>query len=568
VIEPVVAADPRDAEAANLLASALARNGDAAGALVALQAVGDSQPLSSNSEMRMGAVQFANKNPAQAIAHFSKAVELDPESERANSLLVALLVNEKRYDEALQLALRFQQVSESEIAAQKLLAQVYLGAGNVAQATAVLEDIIGVQPGDKYANYALASLAEKYKRFDAAREYLEVVLSHHRDDLETLLRMARVSALSGQEKDMEKFLRRAVSTHPEGTTARLMLARYYLATGKASKATPLLLELADTEKRKPEAQQLLGLASMDQGEFEDARYYLQELARQQPNSAVAHYLLARAYAGLDQREPMRAQLEQSLKLDPNNDPARLALTSYWLVKGDYERASAALKEVEKRFPDRPDVLHLRGAIARGEGDQQQASELLARAFAASPHTKSMLSLAGQMWSAGDREGAIAVQKDWLQDNPEDVAAALALGIAYNKDGATGDAIKQFEYVLGIDPVNSAALNELAWLLRKEQPAKALEYARRANESSPDNAGITDTLAVVLFYNGELDQASRYIQRALDHMPRQPVFRYHQAMIDAAAGNKEKAAATLTEVLSEQTNSSEKADAVELLATLQ
>ena len=85
------------------------------------------------------------------------------------------------------------------------------------------------------------------------------------------------------------------------------------------------------------------------------------------------------------------------------------------------------------------------------------------------------------------------------------------------------------------PGNLTALNNLAWNLRRENPAEALKYIRRAWELAPNLPELLDTLAVIEFYNGQHVSAQRNIRLALEARPNNPTMRYHDAMIAVALG---------------------------------
>ena len=105
-------------------------------------------------------------------------------------------------------------------------------------------------------------------------------------------------------------------------------------------------------------------------------------------------------------------------------------------------------------------------------------------------------------------------------------------------------------------------------MRDKQPEKALEYAERAAKLAPESFVVIDTLAVVLLKNGDIKRAKRSIERLLEKMPKNPAMLYHDAMIDAAAGDKASAIQPLQALLIEDSDFSEKDEAQQLLAELQ
>ena len=88
----------------------------------------------------------------------------------------------------------------------------------------------------------------------------------------------------------------------------------------------------------------------------------------------------------------------------------------------------------------------------------------------------------------------------------------------------------------MEPDNITALNNLAWHIREENPAKALKAIRHASTLAPDSPDVLDTLAMVEYANKEYVPAQRSINRALDKTPDNATLIYHKAMILVAADN--------------------------------
>ena len=126
---------------------------------------------------------------------------------------------------------------------------------------------------------------------------------------------------------------------------------------------------------------------------------------------------------------------------------------------------------------------------------------------------------------------------------------------------------QYEEVVKLDPKNLVALNNLAWLIREKDPARALDVARKAADIAPDSPEVLDTLAVVEYLNKDYRRAERSIDRALNAQPENPSLLYHSAMIDAALEDAPQARATLEALLAAHTDFPEIADAKALLARL-
>lgn len=77
--------------------------------------------------------------------------------------------------------------------------------------------------------------------------------------------------------------------------------------------------------------------------------------------------------------------------------------------------------------------------------------------------------------------------------------------------------------LAQDPRRPLLLNELAWLCARsgERPKEAMEFATRAVEAAPGEAGYLDTLAEANFQLANFDEAIRLEEAALDLEPTDP-----------------------------------------------
>ncbi len=203
-----------------------------------------------------------------------------------------------------------------------------------------------------------------------------------------------------------------------------------------------------------------------------------------------------------------------------------------------------MEKLQALAPDNPDVLLLQAAAKRNNGDMEAARDLAEKAFSIAPSTNTLIALATYQEAAGDPEGAFERYASWLDEHPQDTGARMAYANNLQLAKRLDEAGQQYAEVIKAAPDNAIALNNQAWIIRNDDPAKALEYARRASELAPDSADVLDTLAVVEYINKDYPRAQRSIERALKASPTHPSLLYHSAMIAAAAGDKAAAKATL------------------------
>ena len=569
LIRPVVASREEDVEALNLLAKALFKQDKTDEVIELLEKSVSLQPDSAVAQFRLGAGLLVARKYHGGIDHLEKALEMDPQLQQADVLLVQYYLEQKAFNKALAAAEAYRERHPDSAAPYNLIGRVQLVSGQELGAAKAFTRAREIEPGDPQASHSLATLAAlalRKKAYQEARGYYQDVLEHHENDLGTLLKLAVLDGAEKKEQLMLEHLQQAATAHPESVRPKVLLARYYLTRGKPEKVPSLMLELS--QRQSPAVLEVMALTQLAQQRYPEAKYDLQQLIEQQPHSAQAHFLLARAYAGLGDRAGLRRELERATELAPRYFAARLALARLLLLEGEKEKASEQLAVLNELAPDHTDVLGLRAALARVQGDQETASALLEDVFETSPGTASMLSFARQRSAMGDQAAAFELQEQWTEGHPDDLAAKLALADAYSQLDQVEPAIAQYQQVLEKDKQNVAALNGLAWHLRNKQPAKALECVERAAELKPDSALVMDTLAVVLLKNGEVERAKRTIERVYEKKLNEPIVRYHRAMIDAAAGDKSVAIAALQALLGEGGDFAERTETQQLLTELQ
>ena len=151
---------------------------------------------------------------------------------------------------------------------------------------------------------------------------------------------------------------------------------------------------------------------------------------------------------------------------------------------------------------------------------------------------------------GDKAGVRAALEEATRVAPNAAFAQLQLALVYQQEKNLDAAIERYRRVIDVQPRNSVALNNLAFLLvvEKNAPKEALPLAQRAVEVTPQNPATLDTLAWIEYLTGDVMSASKRIALAVRGAPNLPDIRMHAATIYAAAGARAVAETELREAL--------------------
>ncbi len=184
-----------------------------------------------------------------------------------------------------------------------------------------------------------------------------------------------------------------------------------------------------------------------------------------------------------------------------------------------------------------------------------------------------LALAGSR-APGGLARAIELQEQALAKAPSahaSVRGALLFHLAMFHLTAGNDleAVTTFEEVLSLLPDNVQALNNAAYLYAQKlgEPEKALPLIERANELSPGQSYILDTLGWVHYLLGNYGDAETYIRDA-DEIRKTAENQWHYAAVLHATGRSERALRYLDQAMILSPDSATKAEIDRLLADIQ
>jgi tetratricopeptide (TPR) repeat protein len=251
----VVAQNPGNPSARQLLASAYAAAGDLKGAIATLEEAVDYLPslapdlaryLEQNGQMR------------EAAGAYALALTQRPNDRQLKLQRIAALYNARDYNEAARLAREAQKQHPDDVNFPRLQALALSGAGDRAAAIAVAEAAAKAFPKDVNTQFTLVDFYSD----------------------------------AGRSADAEKLLRQMLATEPNNPRVLNHLG-YLLATrgDQLDEAVLLVRRALQSDPERPEYLDSLGWAHFKKGELDDALKYLTAAAAKLPgNSEVQDHL--------------------------------------------------------------------------------------------------------------------------------------------------------------------------------------------------------------------------------------------------------------------------------------
>jgi tetratricopeptide (TPR) repeat protein len=128
----------------------------------------------------------------------------------------------------------------------------------------------------------------------------------------------------------------------------------------------------------------------------------------------------------------------------------------------------------------------------------------------------------------------------MKDHPTDAVFRIYLGDRALARGDWNQAEGHYQAVEKLQPENSIALNNLAWISHKLGRTNALSLAEKANAISPGQPAFMDTLATILSDSGQTNQALELEKKAIEISPDYHIARLNLAKLYLKTGDKSQA----------------------------
>jgi len=491
-------------------------------------------------------ISLFDGDTSQSVAYAQKLVSVAPESSSARGMLsLAKLMDGQKLDnkaagdndyageflyaveafkknnfgEALERAQKIHEKYPEEVDPLNLIAASYLALGEWDKAKIEMQKVLDLKPNEPSATKNLAKVEVRQANLERSRTLLQGLLKVSPADEEAILLLAGIETKLDNLAESIRVLEQGVEHNPNALSIRAELAEEYFRASQFAKILEVTRDLTGEQyKEQPVLLEFLAKAQMSLGDEVAANRSLERLVAVAPDSAHAHLLYGDSLVRSGEIDGARVQMDRAVQLDPDYFPARVGQIKVLFQQGDKKRAEEALADVKQDFGDRPEVVGIEGWFALISGDNATAAERFSLALEQKPDTDSTILLVKALWGQQKYDEGIEIMQGWLKDYPQDISVLLHLAGGYLSLNRDGEARAVYAKVVELYPNHVPALNNLAWLSRDQDLEKAIVYARQADELSPNNPQVLDTLGMLLLKSGSVLRGSRQIRRAADLSP--------------------------------------------------
>ncbi|HEY4209981.1 MAG TPA: tetratricopeptide repeat protein [Steroidobacteraceae bacterium] len=438
------------------------------------------------------------------------------------------------------------------LTARDRIAAIQAGQGHVEEAKSEIAAVLKENPRDAEALALRGGIEAQANDEPAAIADFRASLHEQPNAVGVSRTLARAYIANGEPGLAEEALRAAVDSAPNDVMARVELASVLAQTGRTEQAVPILEQAVKQSPTDVTAREALVRAYMAKRDFASARTAAEDLKTLRPQAASGFYL-----AGLVARADKRnadagRELEHALTLQPDAIDTLLALSNLDVTGGHPDQAIKRVQGIVAQNDKNPLTQNLLGELYVNSKDSAHAEEAFSRASALAPQwPQPYRNIARVKLAQNDVPGAIAVYETGLKAAPGSADLAVEVAALYERQGHYDRAISQLSSVYAKNSRAVAIANNLAMLLVTYKNDRAsLDRAKEitAPFRTSQNGTLLDTNGWVLFKRGEYTEALPVLEQAAQRSPQSKEIRYHAAMAELRAGQRDRARTNLEAAL--------------------
>jgi putative PEP-CTERM system TPR-repeat lipoprotein len=547
----------------------------------------------------LGLARLRAGDSAAGVALLEQSLAEHPNDEGLQLELAYAYLRGGQAPKALELARRLPRQA-GDARRDELLIAAAGAAGGISAARAEVERLLAQFPDDVEALNAGAMFYARQGEFDRGRELLGRAMRAQPENAAALFNRARIDAAEGKwdavAGSLEQIVRidsmnvmarvgvaelalrrndaaRAISLLeqlrkdvPDAIEPQLKLAGIYFSQRRAAQGEAALRQVISQAKGRAEVLNAAGEVYLEHEQHTQALAQFRAAVQLAPQHAGYWFNSARAQLALGNGPAAREMLNKTLELRADWTPAVGTLAMLDVREGQRAAALQRVSELKKRNPREPSVLTLEGDL----NFVLQRYEDAAKAYDAAGKIRQSSALAMKSYRArraGKLSDPAQPLRQWLEQQPADLAARMILAEAYQDGGQRLKAIEEYEVLVRQNANNAVALNNLAWLYHVEGDARAEDTARRAYEIAPNSAAIADTYAWILVGKGRAGEGRDILKAAMEAPRVPPEVQYHYASALAITGEKAEARRVLEKLLERPEDFADREEALRLLKDL-
>lgn len=318
-LDEIVKIKPPNLKMMNLLSGIKLLEGNKKDAEMILKAIIEQEPEYIPAYVRLGLLYKSMKNGPKALQFFQMAFDRNPDQIGLAKLMVNIYLEQKKYNESLDLIDKLEKKSKSEDYAfyENLRGEVYALKGDPDAALKSYNKSISMKPDSVSPYMNIANLYFVRKQRDLALQHYQSVEKISPDYLPALLSIGSIFDIQGDLDTAELYYRKVLHLNPKQADAANNLA-FILSEKKdqLEEASRLVKIAMDQQPKNPNVLDTSGWIYYQRGNYLSAISELEASLKINPENPLTCFHYGMTLYMMKEYEKARKYLQKALKLDP------------------------------------------------------------------------------------------------------------------------------------------------------------------------------------------------------------------------------------------------------------
>jgi len=451
----------------------------------------------------------------------SFARRIDPSDAGAHNNLGVLYYQKGLVEDAIAAFTRALELDPKMQVAQRNLEIAYHDTGYYDRRVAQLQERLRQAPDDRDARWELGRAYAILGAHEEAVGEFEQLLAHRPKDVAAIIQLGLAEKNRGRPEAATDWFQRAVELEPDSTVVHFYLGEIYYNRGLNAEALAALERAVELNPDNANAHYLMAFVLGDMGRHQDARAASKRaiqlnppLARAQTNLSLERYTAER------KSQERRQRLAPEPQVVEGNELAHYNLGLAFRQKGYYNEALKEYRLALERGEDRRLTLQAMAELHLLKRDFPAALELYDTLLREVPDSPKLWNERGVvLHQAGRTDEALASYRQAVEVDPKYTLAWNNLGVVQAHGAAADPAIESFRTALQLQGTFGAARLNIALLLFQLRRFQlSLEAYRQVLSSEPNSAAAWNGVGLVLVELKRFPDARNAFVRAVEVDP--------------------------------------------------
>jgi putative PEP-CTERM system TPR-repeat lipoprotein len=508
----------------------------------------------------------------EAEIEFRNALKFDPANAEGHFELGMLLMRRGDVKRGFGEIIRATDLKPDWPQARFQLAKYYALHKDMTNAKRHLKILRDQSPTSFESRYLAASLALGENDLDTAQKELEKIIEKEPNRAQSYIDLGDILIRKRDPKGAEIQYRKALAVDPKLAQARISIAKLHLMRGDRKGAEE---ELLAATREDPENESLLHvLSSLYQRSrhFDEVEKIYLEFLKKKPESTAAKKRLAEIYIIKKDFKSARHYVDAILKVDATDSDAlffrgrldleagnakqavtdlvaalrnRLHFAPGFYLLGLAQMRSGQIEDAKKSLTWATDIAPGWSApkvtlakLHAAQGSLKIAQELSDKVLQREPDNFEALLISGTArLKNSEFDKALVMFRRAQKLRPDDTSPRINMGAAYMLQKKFGEALKEFEAALDLDPERLEAVKSITQIhVLQGNPQLAFERAERQLAKTKDQGAVYELMGRLKLKANDYNSGIRYLEKAIEIDPNLSSAYYTIGNAYAAQGN--------------------------------